>query len=566
VTRQHRESVEALRANTLFIVLTLIFGVWLVWDAAFFRLVTYAPYADYWEHAAVLNEWLRNFGSLTNPHVADPSLSPRYMPLYWALTYLGLVTGLDAIDLMSISAVFNYILIVVGLYLFLKNYFRNHWAPALGFIAIFLCWGVSWNWSNLYHMRSFFYVAGYPSSFVFGLSLISFYAVLRLLRREGSEALFAVGLCVLTALMFVSHPLTGVFGVAGCVLLALTNRADGFGSRILVLVAVAMGLVFAEQWPYFSAWKLALGSYGSGTEQWFNNTESSGVIERLRSGVWQHIFYSPKLVLTIFGPALIGLPLCIWLLIRREYLFIALGAACMAVPYLLHPFVEVPLAHRFLLFVMTFFHFAMVWGGLHIIDAWYSHPRPAYAGKMLLAMIFFIVILVGSNIALLSIEFSGATLDPKRLEVVEKHSRLPGGLSVVEIYTQLTEPLDADSIVMATPLHGWPLPGVKGKVVSLYHENPMLLDQQQRYVDSSRFFTQGMTEAERAGLVVQYGVTHTLLVGSAPTEQLGNWLWRHSDNVAEVGDYRMYKLRASSRAAYKPVLPEPENLPVQEKL
>jgi hypothetical protein len=61
-------------------------------------------------------------------------------------------------------------------------------------------------------------------------------------------------------------------------------------------------------------------------------------------------------------------------------------------------------------------------------------------------------------------------------------------------------------------------------------------------------------------------VTHTLLVGSAPTEQLGNWLWRHSDKVAEVGDYRMYKLRASSRAAYKPVLPEPENLPVQEKL
>ena len=99
LNRKYRESssVDALRANTLFVILTFLFGAWLAWDAAFFRLVTFAPWADYWEHAAVLNEWLRNFDGPSNPHVADPSLSSRYMPFFWALTYLGLMFGFDAV-------------------------------------------------------------------------------------------------------------------------------------------------------------------------------------------------------------------------------------------------------------------------------------------------------------------------------------------------------------------------------------------------------------------------------------------------------------------------------------
>jgi hypothetical protein len=571
LNRKYRESVDTLRANTLFVILTVIFGAWLAWDAAFIRLVTYAPSADYWEHAALFNEWLNNFSAPANPHVADPSLSPRYMPMYWALTWVGLIFGLDAIDLMSISAVFNYLLIVIGLYLFLKSYFRTAWAPTLGFIAIFLCWGVSWNWSNIYHIRSFFYVAGFPSSFVFGLSLISFYASLRVLRNEGAGvAFFAIGICLLSALMFISHPLTGVFGIAGCVLLALINRADSFGSRVVVLFAVGLGLLFAEQWPYFSPLKLALGLYGSGAEQWFSSGESMGFVERYRSGDWQHIFYSPRLVLIILGPALLGLPLCIWLLIRREYLFIVLGAACMAVPYFLHLFVEVPLAHRFLLFVATFFHFAIVWGGLQVINIWYSRPRPAYAGKLLLLMLSFIAVLFAVNIYLLYVEFSGRTLDPQKLELINKRDRLSGRQSVVEIYTQLTGPLEANAVVLATPLHGWPLPAIKAKVVSLYHENPMLLDQQERYVATLRFFEQELTAEQRAGVIARYGVTHVLVVGAPKTGQLGGWLSRHTILVAKVGEYRMYKLRDNLPMVRQPEVEvevkEPVDLSVQPEV
>jgi hypothetical protein len=556
-------SVDALRANALYVLLASIFGVWLIWDAAFYHLVTYAAWGDYWEHTAVFTEWLGNFSNPSNPHVDDLSLSPRYMPWFWALTFLGLVFQFDAVELMSISAVLNYGLIVIGLHVFLKTYFRDPWAPLIGFIVVFMFWGVSWNWSNLYHLRSFFYIAGFPSTFVFGLSLISFSLVMRLLRRDGSVFMMAALLCMLSALMFLCHPLTGVFGIVGCALLALTGSSESPGLRLLTLVALLLGAVFAELWPYFSVWKVSLGLYGAGTEQWFSSSEQVGALERLQSGVWSHIFYNPRLVLTILGPALIGLPLCVWLFIRREHMFIVLGAAAMAVPYLLHPFIEVPLAHRFLLFIVTYFHFAIVWGILQIIDAWNSRPRPQYARLWLFGLLAVFSIMLVANIILLSMEFRGNTLDPKNLQIVSKRSALPDEMSVIDLYTRLTDPLTDDAIVLATPIVGWPLPTVKGKVVSIYHENPMLLDQQERYVRTVEFFENAQSEGLRSGLIRDYDISHLLIKGQPLTPELNDWLNVHARPLVGVGEYRMYKLLPSATAAAPPPKPVEAERPIE---
>ncbi len=548
--------VDALRANALYTLLVSFVGVWLLWDAVFYRLVLFAPWADYWEHTALLTEWLNNFSDPANPHVNSADLSPRYMPWFWVLTYLGTLFGFDSVDLMSLSAVANYLLIGVGLHLFLKNYFRDHWAPVVGFIVIFFFWGVSWNWSNLYHLRSFFYVAGFPSTFVFGLSLLSFTLVLKLLRRDGSVLIMSALLCALSALMFLSHPLTGVFGIVGCGLLALTESAESITMRALTIVALAAGTVFAELWPYFSVWKLALGMYGSGMKQWFSGAEPMGPLERLRSGVWQHIFYNPRLILIMFGPTLLGLPLCLWLLAKREHRFIVFGAVVMAVPYLVHPLMEMPLAHRFILFVAFFFQLAIVWGVLEIIDAWNSRPRPLWARGALLSTLGVIGILIVFNVVLLAMEFTGRTLSPKTLTVIDKTNRLPDGLNVVELYAQLTKPLPDDAVVLTTPMDGWPLPTVKGKVVSLFHENPMLLDQQERYYRTGAFFELAQTDGDRAALIVKYSPTHLLLKGEPRHASLASWLPVHARQVAGVGEYRMYRLLPSAAEGATEVIVE----------
>ena len=133
----NESSVESIRANTLYVLIVAAFGAWLAWDAAIYRLVLYAPYSDYWEHTAVLTEWLRNFSYPTDPLIDDPGLSSRFTPWFWLLTWVGLKFNLNAVELMGVSAVANYTLIVIGLHVFLKNHFRDNWAPVVGFIVIF---------------------------------------------------------------------------------------------------------------------------------------------------------------------------------------------------------------------------------------------------------------------------------------------------------------------------------------------------------------------------------------------------------------------------------------------
>ena len=534
---------DAVFAAALFIAISLFFGIWLVWDATFFRLATYSQWADYWEHSALLTEWLRDFASPGNPHVDDASLSPRYMPWFWLLTVIGLAFGLDSIDLMSLSEVANYLLIVIGLHLFLKEYFRDPWAPLIGFFAIFMFWGVSWNWSNLYQLKSFFYVAGYPSSFVFGLSLISFWATLRTLRGDEKSLAGAFILVLLSALMFLCHPLTGVFGIVGCGLLTLTEQTT-WGRRFAIWIALLLGLVVAEAWPYFSVWKVALGLYGEGVEKWGTAGPELGMLERFRSDVWKHIFYNPRLVVIILGPALLGVPVCLWLLARREYLFIVAGAAAMSVPYFGHLFFEVPLAHRFLLFIVFFLQLALVWLILRVIDNWRTTPRAVTDS---LAMWITVAALVGIgayNVALVALEFRGSTFDPKTLKVLDKHGQIPGRTNVVVLYQKLTAPLSRTSVVLTTPRLGWPLPTVKGKVVSLFHENPMLLDQAERYVATMEFFYQPLDDLARAAIVRRYNASHILTYASDDSVDPGvtDWLSRYATQIVEVGDYRMYAI------------------------
>jgi hypothetical protein len=174
---------------------------------------------------------------------------------------------------------------------------------------------------------------------------------------------------------------------------------------------------------------------------------------------------------------------------------------------------------------------------------------------MLWGVVSAIVMLLVANIILLSMEFRGYTLSPKTLKVVDKRAALPEGMSVVDLYTGLTDPLPEEAVVLATPAVGWPLPTFKGKVVSIYHENPLLVDQQERYIATNNFFEQPQEPGVRTALIKRYGTTHLLLKGKPSTAELNDWMTAHVLLLASVGDYRMYKLLASATDAAPPPPP-----------
>jgi len=548
---------SAVIPNGLFWIACIGIAVCLLRDAVTGSLVLYVPWADYWEYTAVLKEWLQHFPTPVNPQVDDPSLSSRFMPYFWLLTLLGRTFNLNGVQLMAVSAGVNFVVLAVGLKLFLTSYFRHAWAPFIGVLVIFGFWGVGYNWPNFYQLRSFFYVAGYPSTFVFGLSLMSFWVTLRLLRGGSLMPLWTVLLTLAAAGMFLCHPPTGVFGIIGCGLLALT---EGRGSRfapLLALAALLVGMALAELWPFFSVWKLVLGMYGLGVERWFDLADLVSPAARFSSGAWAHPLYDPRVVVTSLGLALLGLPLLLWLFLRREHPFIVYGALLMALPYVLNLFIAIPMGDRFLLYVTTFMQLAIIWGWLQLISGWSAIPRAPGTAPLLLMSMAGGALIVAGNSWLASLEFKGKTLYPPSLSIVARRSATPDGMTVPDLYTQLLAPVPAGATVLATPPVGWPIPSIKGKVVALRNENPLLLDQSRRYKQVADFFYRPVDDLHRIAILQRYDAHYVLInTTDAPMHAaVIPWLDAYGNVVAQRGPYRMYQMSA---ALYKVRLPEAE--------
>lgn len=536
-------------ARISFWLLASAVGAWLLWDSASYRLVTYSLWADYWEHTATLTEWMRNLTAPGNPHLADGSSSARYIPVFLLLAALGQATGLDAVALMGISAVLNYALVVAGLYLFSRSYFANPWAPTVAFLVLLACWGVPWIWSNLYELRSLFMTASYPSTFVFGTALLSLWLTLRFMR--GQAGLFAtLGLLlVFSALMFVSHALTGVFAVVSCCLLALTERDAPVSLRSFVVFVMLGGTLLAELWPFFSVWDVILAKSDTVDDRtWQAFSGLDAMLERARSGAWYHMFFDPRQFVVALGPALLGVPLCLWLLLRREHWFIPLGAVLMSGPLVLNVFYQVALAHRFLLYLVFFLHLAIVWAILALFAHWSAQRRRGATTPVLTAGVLAtgiaIVGLACAHVGLLVGDYFGQHLK-YTLELVDKRRALPGELSAPQLYTQLTEPLPADAVVIGDARLTWPLPTFRGKAMSLpeNHENSLVRDQFVRVAAEQRFIGPDTPAAERAEIVRRYAVTHALINQRTAEPELMRWLQDNGSSLVSVGWYEMFELR-----------------------
>ena len=60
------------------------------------------------------------------------------------------------------------------------------------------------------------------------------------------------------------------------------------------------------------------------------------ILARANSVLDQHPFYIPTQILSTFGPKLVGIPVLIWMAVRRIHLFAPIGAAVMLMPYLIN--------------------------------------------------------------------------------------------------------------------------------------------------------------------------------------------------------------------------------------
>ena len=132
-----------------YLVLALGILAWVAWDAVSFRLITYSPGADYWEHTAVLRALLEDPWHPKHPLIAGSVSSPRFGPHFLIVALVGRAAGTDALGAMSIASVLNAALFLLGIYLFFREYFRDPRAPLLALVVMFGSWLDAPHFSNV---------------------------------------------------------------------------------------------------------------------------------------------------------------------------------------------------------------------------------------------------------------------------------------------------------------------------------------------------------------------------------------------------------------------------------
>jgi hypothetical protein len=508
----------------------LLFGVlaagilaWVSWDAFAFRLVTFSPGADYWEHSAVFRALLDDPFRPSHPLIAAPVASPRFGPHTVLVALIGRAAGLDALGAMGLASVLNTVLFLFGIWWFFRLYFRDPRASLFGLVVFFGSWLDGPHFSNVYHLGIYFSVASYPSSTALGLALVLLGLTVLFLRAERERRSILVALTLLFADIYITHPLTATMALPSCVLLALTEPGVPLRRRLLAGCTAPLGLLLTLLWPYYSALSMVVG----GTAVRVKKVMAEGARE-------VHLFYTTDMLVRIIGYALISLPVLGWLVWRRLHLFIPLSAALMFAVFAGSVFVPIPLGHRYVLLAVPFLQMALVWLLLELSPQQASAKGPYTRRWARIASASVVGVFLGYLV------LQSALLARERFTRISP-TLTPRDSPTVVTGRRVAEIAGPDAIVLASPLASWSLPTFGPKVVTLHHRNPLITDGEER--DAAMAFFSGTTsDQQRHAILERFRVTH-VLAPPVTSRSLARFFREHTRARDVPGKHTLYVIR-----------------------
>jgi hypothetical protein len=480
-------------ADVVYALLAAAIVAWVRWDAFQFRIITYSPGADYWEHTAVLRALLDNPWHPAHPLIATDAASPRFGPHFLLVALVARVLHYDAVDAMALSAVMNTVLLLAALWWFLRSYFRDARAALYGLVVFFGSWGAAPHFSNVFKLKVFFSVAGYPSTAAFAMTLVGLGLVVGLARSGRRHPLGLALSALIWAYVYVTHPLTATMALPAAVLLALTEPGVARRERLWLAGSVCAGFLLSAAWPYYPALGMVFG----------------GTVHRVRglepeSFAPQHEFYDARHLSDILGYCFASFLMLPYLWVRRQDVFAVLGALLMLAVFAASALLPIPLGHRYVLLSVFFLQLALVRLLLNLTPytgkagTWASHlwlRLPAWLGVF--ALLAYMSV---TNVAVAREHFEHTAGSRRATESVT--------LRCARRVGELTGP---HAIVLSTALASWSLPTFGPKIVPPYHKNPLIVDAEERRHAAIRFFAFGASDAERDAIVTSYHVTHVLV-------------------------------------------------------
>ncbi|MFD9859873.1 hypothetical protein [Streptomyces alboflavus] len=251
-------------------------------------------------------------------HPGDPLVdadvpSPYYSPWTVLLGCLAKATGAGAFGVLRFAAVVGLVLLLSGIWHFVRTLTKRRAAPPLAVLCVLFLWGPAlFAWSGFLGLNSLALTVSYPSTFALGLSF-HLWACLRKALRAGSGWGVFLGLGVLWATVLLTHQFTGVVASLGAAAMLLGSRPWPSRATLCRLgVGAALGLLVLAAWPYYS---------------FFDLLGAGGDLEQIHRSLYRDL-------LGRFGLAFLGVA-ALALRFRRDrrdplVLFFALGAVVFA--------------------------------------------------------------------------------------------------------------------------------------------------------------------------------------------------------------------------------------------
>jgi hypothetical protein len=436
---------------------------------------------DYWAHRAAVLElshdpW-RPDHPFTGSDAPDPVLSPYTL-------VLGLIAGaspLEAADVLSVAALINLGLFLVGLRRLVGRFSPAPTAPFWTLLATLFLWGLGpWRWSGYLNANSIGFGLPYPSMFATALLLFALAALMDFCDQGDRRHLAAV--IVIAPIATLSHPFTGgALALGG--LAVVVSRLGAMPPRRIVELAGATAVMGAAvlAWPLYPVLELlgVLGQY-------------DGVHAPL------YRLVGPRTVL-----ALVAIPALVARLRanRRDPLVLMFGGA--AAIFVLGKVTEHYSLGRSLPLAMLALHVALgIWLAERASVLW---GGGAIAQRVLLAVAGGAVFLTGvfgcraglARAVPAALLPSGVADDP----------RLDAGTAGLSFLGRLTSP---DDVIFVRALHAARVsPALGAKVVAPGYVSPFHRDVGRRYADVARFFSSRSADDRRV-LIDQYSVSFVL--------------------------------------------------------
>lgn len=441
---------------------------------------------DEYHHLAVVRELMAHPFSPGNPHVVSQEPSRYFSPHLWILCVLGRLLDLAPEIVLGLAGTIATGLYLIAIYFIGLRLHPSKFAPLLFLLFCSFAWGAGTiTYVGFYNLSSLPHSATYPASFSFALALLGYLLFLKVLEQNALPLWKIPCLIVFVAVLALSHPLTGLFGLGliGCVI--AFGPASSFLLRVKLLALWACGVGLATLWPLYSYVDLFLLSANDSNWEagWFEGKP-----------FWFGFF--------LLGSACIGFLSIPAYLRSREHRHIAIALLVLLAGFFYGWSTEHAIAHRLIPFIGIFLHMGMT---TVVLETYPAYRRMAPIEQKTIKALVLTIALYLLLVPLFSIlkKFELTNAPPY---VLSGEESLP--VNYLDLAKCLARSVaDKDAVAIADEAIIFPVQAVGIKAASMPRPLPFVHDLKERQTAEAVFFAPESTPEERREAARKYGAT-----------------------------------------------------------